>query len=168
MPTRAKDLSHPYTTGKIVVLSKGEDDEGHTLNEPLFNSSVRFDVEQLGKGSLMADVVYMKGGSKQANSEAVTNPNEVGTVVWVSCTQVFEGSYNNGEESYSTDCAVTMIDTTKNLIVGEHTSSLDPPQYVRCPMGQKCGPYYGGFDDEGFSKYLVALPRKAFTEPIVP
>jgi hypothetical protein len=39
------------------------------------------DVEDLGEGSLMADVVRTKDGSTQANSAVVNNPNEVGTEV---------------------------------------------------------------------------------------
>ena len=58
-----------------------------------------------------------------------TKPEEVGTVVWVSCSEYVAGTYVSGSKAYVQTCEVTVIDKSSASIIGKRSlTGSQPPQ----------------------------------------
>lgn len=153
---QASPESVPYVTGKMVIVDKAETGEGRQLNPGSFNAGIPWQIEQDGQGELMAAVAVTSPGSSLAHVE---RPEEVGTVVWMSCVENATDTYSNGATGYTTNCTAKVIDKAKNAIVGEESASFAPPNSTSCSATQSECDRYGSIDDVHFARWLEGLPR---------
>lgn len=155
-PAPLEKNPHPYVTGKIVIVDKKESGGGQVLIPGKFNSVVAYLIEQDGHGELLAELQH---------GINVVHPEEVGTVVWLECSEVLVGNYNTGASAYRTDCTATVIDKANNVIVGKDHSRVDPPKEMGCTGGGCSRAEYGGLNGRHFARYLEGLPRYPLGAP---
>ncbi len=148
-PTPMRKNSHPYVTGKMIVVEKSETGGGQTLIPGTFESGMQYWVKD---DQLIAET--------SGSTDHVVHPEEVGTVVWLECREAYVGTYTDGTKGYETDCMVTVIDKAKNLIVGKKLISDSPPDFLTRCKTAPCAPYYAGLDEDALAEYLEGLPRK--------
>lgn len=154
-PAALSATSQPYATGKMVIVDKTEIGGGQQLNPGSFNSGVAWAIEQDGHGELVATMAEDGVASKRAH---VTDPDDVGTVVWMSCAETPTDTYTNGATGYTTYCTATVIDKEQNVIVGEKSVSFPPPNSTSCSQNQTECDRYGAMENEPFAHYLEGLP----------
>jgi len=147
------DLSNPYIEGKIVTMEKNI----VGLNNNTYGFSGSFDVY------LLNAICELEGCSdKNAGGPdklIAKNPTEVGTIIWIDCTESPVGWYSSGGRAYQTTCIVTIIDKAKNLIVGKMSfGPIDPPKGITCADETCAG--YGPVPYQDMAKDIVSLPRK--------
>lgn len=85
-----------------------------------------------------------------------TNPEGVGTVVWLEWGKHVVGMYEGGADAYVRTCDVTIIDKSNAAIVGkQHFVGSDPPR-----TKSHTGPGYGSKPTQSIVEYIKMLPQK--------
>jgi hypothetical protein len=64
-----------------------------------------------------------------------SKPEEVGTVVWVSCSEHIAGTYVSGSKAWVQSCEVTVIDKSTGSVIGKQTFSGDRPPQTKTYSG---------------------------------
>jgi hypothetical protein len=59
------------------------------------------------------------------------NASEVGTVVWLNCTNQVAGTYRDGAKGFQSRCVVTIIDKGTASIIDRATLNGPPPPYTK-------------------------------------
>lgn len=140
----------PYLRGQLVVVDKAETGGGEVLSPGSFNAAIPWLLDQDGHGEIVAEVDGYR---------SVAQPDQVGTVVWLECSQTYATTYNTGAAGYRTWCTATVIDKVRNVIVGKVGGGADPPKRMSCSGAGCSRPEYGGVNSQRFAHYLEALPR---------
>ena len=84
-----------------------------------------------------------------------TKPEEVTTVVWVSCTEHEAGSYTSGSKAYVKDCDVTVIDTLSDTIIGKRSFTGESPPQRKSYRGD----WHGSKPNTNIIEYIKSLKR---------
>ncbi len=88
--------------------------------------------------------------------QAVT-PEEVGTIIWLHWSGETVGYYNNGAPGIQQYCIVTIIDKSKQVILGERKIyGPEPPPYLI----NSSGPGTGAQPLDEVANYIISLPRR--------
>ncbi len=83
------------------------------------------------------------------------NPEEVGTIIWLSWSKVYVGRYTDGANGYRWDCDITIIDKAVAKVVGyHHFTGSDPPD-----TKNSSGNREGSKPSDKVVDYLKSLPR---------
>lgn len=153
-PSPAPDGTDPYVTGKLVVVAREERGPGHVIAPGTIDTAVMWQMDQDGYGDLTATV--------ENAGRNVADPAEIGTVVWIDCSEISVATYSNGGVGYQTTCTATVIDKERNVVVGQKTVSARPPRFVSCPQTEpQCGPFFGDVDLAGsVASWLEHLPHQ--------
>jgi hypothetical protein len=106
-PVHASDQTHPYITGKIVIVD---------VNKKEINQD------------------YDLGADSKFDGIRANSPQEVGTVIWYDCSKIEEFQYQGGIPAYQASCTITIIDKANNMIVGtkQFTGPM-PPDSLEIP-----------------------------------
>jgi hypothetical protein len=84
-----------------------------------------------------------------------SKPEEVGTVVWVSCNEHIAGTYTSGSKAWVQSCDVTVIDKSTASVVGKRIfSSGGPPQ-----TKSYSGDWHGSKPKSEIVDYIKSLKR---------
>lgn len=117
---------HAYVSGKVLPVDK---------TEKIVDRSVYF---------------ALPGGLKARLAQ------DVGTVVWLDWGTTQVGTYTGGGNAYVRTCEATVIDESRNAIVGTADfTGTDPPSGKT-----SSGDAYGDAPVQKVVNYIVALPRK--------
>ena len=84
-----------------------------------------------------------------------STPEEVGTVVWVSCNEHIAGTYVSGSKAYVQTCDVTVIEKSTASIVGKRTLSGDQPPQTKSYSGD----WHGSKPKSEIVDYIKSLKR---------
>ena len=84
-----------------------------------------------------------------------SKPEEVGTVVWVSCTEHIGGTYVSGSKAYVQTCEVTVIDKSSASTIGKRTLSGDRPPQTKT----RGGDWHGSKPKSEIIDYIKSLKR---------
>ena len=128
-----RDLSHPYITGKIVVMDKGDSDLPPPENGSYWSAN-GFDELVLDKLCDLEGVFYHCSEQVDGDEKLLAaSPSEVGTIIWIECIEEDIGTYAYQGDGYQTTCTVTVIDKAASRIVGEKTfPTTQPPNEIGC------------------------------------
>jgi hypothetical protein len=94
--------------------------------------------------------------SQLPNYLRASNSDEVGTIIWLECSEDVTATYISGAKGYQTSCFVTVIDKATASIIGERIFASAPPPSI------KDGPfdYHGEKPTEEIFEFIKSLPTK--------
>lgn len=139
----------------VILDDKAEENDPEEGEAPKINGRVLV----LDKGSRMVPGVT-PGGISAVHFDLprtlrATQPDQVGTVVWLKWSRKDRGKYRTGT-AYKVNCEVIIIDAEKRAVVARRPfEGGEPPSSV--PAG-KDG--YGALPTERIVEYLTSLPRE--------
>jgi hypothetical protein len=85
------------------------------------------------------------------------SPREVGTIIWIDCSEAVVGTYMSGSHGYQWNCNVTVIDKAKNVIITTQSFSGPlPPEVKEC-----CSDWHGDRPDTEMVNFIESLPRRS-------
>jgi hypothetical protein len=82
-------------------------------------------------------------------------PDDVGTIIWIDCTERVVGTYTSGSKAYKAACVVTVFDRAEAAVVGEETIEGPEP-----PKTKECCTDWHSIPNESIRQYISSLPRK--------
>jgi hypothetical protein len=85
-----------------------------------------------------------------------STPDEVGTIVLIECTESIAGTYEDGKNGHSTNCAVRIIDKSKKVVFPESEFYGEEPPKTKSIHGD----WYGARPLKEIVKFITALPRQ--------
>jgi hypothetical protein len=84
-----------------------------------------------------------------------SKPEEVGTVVWISCSESVSGTYQSGAKGYVWNCDVTVIDKATASTVGKKSFSGDHPPQTKSGTSD----WHGSKPTSEILSYIKSLKR---------
>ena len=84
-----------------------------------------------------------------------SKPEEVGTVVWISCSESVAGTYQSGAKGYLWNCDVTVIDLATASTVGKKSFSGDHPPQTKSNTSD----WHGSKPNSEIISYIKSLKR---------
>ena len=137
----------PYIVGKVIPLRRGEY-EIHWMGARA--GFPRGSYTELGKPEDAIDEFY----SELPTELRARTPEEVKTVIWLEWTRNVVGRYTSGAEAHQFKCTLSVIDRTRNAMIGQKTF------YGANPPEKTSNVTFGTLPLDEILQYVTSLPRR--------